>query len=90
VSVHGVNGGAAFGLDYYFTHLLSLGVEASGDIVYLKRPAASPPPIPAQEQMVLGPAGTQMAQQQLQQAYSAEASSVGFGGALTLHLGIHF
>jgi hypothetical protein len=90
VAVHGMNGGAAFGIDYYFSHLLSLGVEAAGDIVYLKRAATSAPTLTPQQQMVLTQAGQPNAQAQLQQAYAAEQSIVGFGAGLTLHLGVHF
>ncbi len=31
ISVHGWNAGLAFGMDYYFAHIISLGAEVSGD-----------------------------------------------------------
>jgi hypothetical protein len=87
VSVHGYNGGAALGFDYYFMHALSLGIEAAGDVVYLKRAAASPPPLPA---ALKGNPQAQANYNQIAQAYQATASSVGFGFGGFMHVGVHF
>ena len=81
VDVHGWNAGAALGLDFYFTSLLSLGGELSGDVLFLKRaPAAIPAGIPPAQQAAI----------QQQPLYQNSGSSVGFGGGLSAHLGLHF
>ena len=93
VSVHGWNGGLAFGMDYYFSHLFSLGAEVSGDVIFLKRPPASAPPLTADQQnaIKMDPSGQAQANYtKLQDAYSQSGSSVGFGGGLTAHVGLHF
>ena len=91
ISVHGLNGGLAFGIDYYFSHLFSLGVEASGDVVYLQRPAASlPAPTAAQQTAFQMDPQLKQNYNSLNAAYQQSGSSVGFGGGLTAHVGIHF
>ena len=89
VDVHGWNVGLAFGLDYYFAHAFSIGAEAAGDVLFLKRPPAPLPAIPA---------GLPQAQQDAIKAqiannaalYQSSGSSVGFGGSLTAHVALHF
>jgi hypothetical protein len=84
VTVHGFNLGLAFGLDYYFSSLVSLGGEIGGDALFLKRPAVALPAgfsqlPPAQQQQITSSA-----------LYANSGSSAGFGSALSAHLGIHF
>ena len=83
-TVHGWNVGAAFGLDFYLTSLVSIGVEASGDVLFLKRPPAALPAsasaLPQAQQDAI----------KAQPLYQNSGSSVGFGGGLSAHLGIHF
>jgi hypothetical protein len=91
VSVHGWNGGLALGFDYYLAHAFSLGLEGAGDVVYLQRPAATPPALTSAQQAAINSNPTAKADyQQLQDAYKASASSVGFGAAFTVHAGVHF
>lgn len=91
LAVHGWNGGLALGFDYYFAHAISLGVEAAGDVVYLKRQPATPPSLTPQQQAAIDADPAARAQyQKLLDAYQASASSVGFGGAVTAHVGVHF
>ncbi len=84
VSVHGWNGGLAFGMDYYFAHVISLGAEASGDVLFLTRPTAPLPPqfssLPTADQNTV----------KANPLYAYSGSSVGVAAALGLHLGIHF
>jgi hypothetical protein len=84
VSVHGWNGGLAFGMDYYFAHVISLGAEASGDVLFLSRPPAPLPPqfasLPAKDQTTITS----------NPLYANSGSSVGVAAAVGLHLGIHF
>jgi hypothetical protein len=91
VQVHGGNGGLALGFDYYLASLISLGAEASGDVLFLSRPAAPLPALTAQQQAALNAdPQAQMAYQQAQQLHSQSGSSVGFGATFTAHVGIHF
>jgi hypothetical protein len=91
VDVHGGNAGMALGFDYYLAHAFSLGAEASGDVLFLSRPATSLPALTPAQQTAINSNPQAMAQyQQAQQAYAQSGSSVGFGAALTAHLGLHF
>ena len=91
VSVHGWNTGLALGFDYYLIHNLSLGIEGAGDIFFLQRPPATPPALSAEQQAAINNDPAAKANyQKIQDAYSASASSVGYGASLTAHLGIHF
>lgn len=83
VSVHGINVGPMFGLDVYLSSLVSLGVDANAEFLFLKRPPAPLPPGVTQADLAMAPA-------QEQQLYNLSGSSVGFGAVLTAHLGIHF
>jgi len=80
VSVHGINVGPMFGLDVYLSSLVSLGVDANAEFLFLQRPPAPLPPGITQAMLTT----------QQQQLYNASGSSVGFGAVLTAHLGIHF
>ena len=83
-TVHGWNVGAAFGLDFYLTSLISIGAEASGDVLFLKRPPAD---LPASAKSL---PQAQQDEIKAQPLYQNSGSSVGFGGGLSAHLGIHF
>jgi len=84
VSVHGLTAGLSFGGDYYFSHLFSLGLDLTGDLLFLKRP---PAPLPASIG-TLPPA--QQAAIKGQPLYANSGDSVGFGFAGSLHAGLHF
>jgi hypothetical protein len=84
ISVHGWNAGLAFGMDYYFAHIISLGAEVSGDALFLSRPPAPLPP-----QVTSLPTADQNAIK-TNPLYANSGSSVGVAAAAGLHLGIHF
>ncbi len=83
VSVHGFNVGPMFGIDVYLSSLVSLGVDANAEFLFLKRPPAPLPAGVTQADVAMLPA-------QQQELYTLSGSSVGFGAVLTAHLGIHF
>jgi hypothetical protein len=83
VSVHGINVGPMFGIDVYVSSLVSIGVDANAEFLFLKRP---PAPLP----QGVTPADVAMLPPDQQQLYNLSGSSVGFGAVLTAHLGIHF
>jgi hypothetical protein len=89
VSVHGWNVGPMMGIDFYFSSLVSVGVDLQADFLFLQRPKVNPP----SAFNMLSPT-QQMAIEQmnptLTQLYNNSGSSVGFGGTATAHLGIHF
>jgi hypothetical protein len=72
-----------FGIDVYLSSLVSLGVDANAEFLFLKRPPVPKPQGVTQADIDMLPA----AQQQL---YNLSGSSIGFGAVLTAHLGIHF
>ena len=72
-------------------HALSLGGEVAGDVFFLQRPPATPPALtPAQQTAIARDPQAKANYQKLQEAYQASASSVGYGAAFTVHLGVHF
>jgi hypothetical protein len=73
LSITGGDAGLQVGVDYYFNHFVSLGLEGSGNALFLSRPAIAPAGLPPQAAM----------------AYQASADSVGFGVVGSLHLGFH-
>jgi hypothetical protein len=77
VAVHGWNVGPTAGLDYYISKLVSLGVDANAEVLFLKRP-----PIPLQPGQTVAP--------QWESLYADSGSSIGAGFVGVAHLGIHF
>jgi hypothetical protein len=77
VTVHGWNVGPAAGLDYYISKLVSLGVDANAEVLFLRRP-----PIPLQPGQTVAP--------QWQTLYADSGSSVGAGFVGVAQVGIHF
>jgi hypothetical protein len=73
VDIHGGDAGLSIGCDYYFLKVLSLGVDLTGQGLFLSRPAVQVPGLPAQEQSAL----------------NATGDSVGFGISGSLHFGLH-
>jgi hypothetical protein len=83
VSIHGADAGLSLGVDYYFLPILSLGLDVTGEALFLSRPPASLPAglnqLPAAEQMMI----------ENQPLYKATGDSVGFGISGSLHVGLH-
>jgi len=90
VSIHGWNVGPMFGIDLYFNSLISVGADAEAQFLFIQRPKV---PLPAGCSegasgtvscggMAVPPPGSDL--------YNNSGSSVGFGGVVTAHLGIHF
>jgi hypothetical protein len=77
VTVHGWNVGPTAGLDYYISKLVSVGVDANAEVLFLRRP-----PIPLQPGQTVPP--------QYESLYADSGSSVGAGFVGVAHLGIHF
>ena len=87
VSVNGFDVGPMVGVDFYFSHLVSIGAEAGVEFLFLNRPK---PPLP--DLSNLPPAQQMMVNQQIMSnpLYQQSGSSVGLGAGGTAHLGIHF
>lgn len=77
VTVHGWNVGPMVGLDIYFSKLISVGVDANAEVLFLKRP-----PLPLQPGQTIAP--------QYEGLYAESGSSVGIGLVGMAHLGVHF
>jgi tetratricopeptide (TPR) repeat protein len=75
----GFNVGVLLGVDYYFSHWVSVGVDANPEFLFLKRP---PLPLPAGSPVSLTP--------DQQSLYQQSGSSIGFGFAAAARLGVHF
>jgi hypothetical protein len=78
VSISGGDAGLALGVDYYFNHFVSLGLEASGSILFLH---SAPPALPAGSSSALSPSESML--------YQQTGDSVGLGVVGSLHLGFH-
>jgi hypothetical protein len=79
LTVHGFNAGLMFGFDYYFNHVISIGLDGNPEFLFLQRPPVTLPP-----------GALALLTPQQQTAYEQSGSSVGFGFAGTAHLGVHF
>jgi hypothetical protein len=77
VTVHGWNVGPMVGLDIYFSKLISVGIDANAEVLFLKRPA-----LPLQPGQTVAP--------QYQALYADSGSSIGAGLVGMAHLGVHF
>ncbi len=78
----GFNVGLLLGIDYYFSHWVSVGVDANPEFLFLKRPPLPPP---------AGVSPVMLSLTHDQQAlYQQSGSSIGFGFAAAARLGVHF
>jgi len=82
VDITGFDIRGGFGLDYYFSDAFSLGVNLTGELLFLTRPGVDPSKL----QAAGGATGTQAAAQ----VYAADGSSIGSGVTLTAVVGLHF
>jgi hypothetical protein len=89
LTVHGFNAGLMFGFDYYFNHLLSVGLDGNPDFLFLQRPPVTLAQLPLPPGVTLTPQQIAAFQQQ-SAAYQQSGSSIGFGFAGTAHFGVHF
>ncbi len=78
VAVHGGEAGVSGGLDYYVTPLVSVGADATAELLFLARPKQT-----ADAAVTEGSAGGSP-------LYSTSGSSVGLGLSASLHAGLHF
>jgi hypothetical protein len=83
ISIHGADAGLSVGADYYFIPFLSLGLDVTGQALFLSRPPVALPPgfdeLPASEQATI----------KKNPLYTASGDSVGFGVSGSLHVGLH-
>ena len=77
LALHGGEVGVSGGADYYVTPLISVGAEATAELLFLSRPKQTPTNGGVQD----GPS---------QQLYLTSGSSTGLGLSASLHAGIHF
>lgn len=80
VSIHGFDVGPMIGLDYYFSHLVSIGVDVDAQFLFIQRPKLALP----------SGVSSSMIPPQAQALYNESGSSAGIQVAPTAHLGIHF
>ncbi len=78
ISITGGDAGIQLGVDYYFNHFVSIGIEAAGSVLFLQRPPAA---LPSQISSQLTPSQ--------QAVYQQTGDSVGLGVAGVAHLGFH-
>jgi hypothetical protein len=83
ITIQGGNAGLMFGADYYFLPYLSVGLDLTGDGLFLSRP---PAPLPGDFKDLPPSAQKQLKSQPL---YQDSGDSVGFGIAGSLHFGVH-
>jgi Flp pilus assembly protein TadD/opacity protein-like surface antigen len=81
-SATGFNVGLLLGVDYYFSHWVSVGVDANPEFLLLHRPPLPLPPGVSPETLSLSP--------DQQALYQQSGSSIGFGFASAARLGVHF
>jgi hypothetical protein len=80
IDVRGFNLRGGFGIDYYLAKSLSLGANASGDILFLSRPKVNTSAMQ----------GTDAQSQAAAAVYAQDGTSVGAGFTVTAVVGLHF
>jgi len=78
ISITGGDAGLQLGLDYYYNHFVSLGLEADASALFLSRPATT---LTSAQSALLPPSAAS--------AYQASGDSIGYGVIGALHLGFH-
>jgi hypothetical protein len=83
ISIHGADAGVSLGVDYYIIPYLSVGLDLTGDALFLSRPPASLPAdfnsLPSTEQdSIKG-----------ESIYKASGDAAGIGASGSLHVGLH-
>ena len=77
VALHGAEVGVSGGVDYYVTPLISVGADATAEVLFLSRPKQTPTDGGIQD----GPSPA---------LYLTSGSSTGLGLSASLHAGLHF
>lgn len=83
IDVHGVDARLDVGVDFWVTHALSLGVDASGELLALARPGVS-------VRDLATPKSVGTLNEAKARVLEADGSSLGSALALTAMLGVHF
>ncbi len=78
VAVHAGEAGVSGGLDYYVTPLVSVGADATAELLFLARPKQTADAAVTQASAASSP------------LYNSSGSSVGLGLSASLHAGLHF
>lgn len=98
VRIRGYNVRVGFGIDYYVTHIFSIGANLTGEVLGLTRPGVDPTQLPQVSQTDASACANQPTPEQqqacvqgeLKKVYSVDGSSLGLSGSLSVVLGLHF
>lgn len=96
LDIHGFNGRAGFGLDYYADKAFTLGVSFAGDVLAMARPGIDLSTSPAgqaaaRSQSCDGVSDPTAKQQCVAKVlHEAEGTTFGFAGTVSLVMGLHF
>jgi len=96
LDIHGFNGRAGFGLDYYADKSFTLGVSFAGEVLAMSRPGIDLSTSPAGQAVDRahscdGVSDPGAKQQCLEKALkAAEGTTFGFAGTVSLVMGVHF
>jgi hypothetical protein len=96
LDIHGFDGRAGIGVDYYADKAVTVGVNFTGDLVAMARPGidlSASPESQAEERVHSCDSVTNLAQRQeclLNVLHEAEGTSFGFAGSFSLVMGLHF
>jgi hypothetical protein len=96
LDIHGFNGRAGFGLDYYADKAFTLGVSFAGDVLAMARPGIDLSTSPASQatersQSCDGVTDPTVKQQCVAKVlHEAEGTTFGFAGTMSLVMGLHF
>jgi hypothetical protein len=96
LDIHGFNGRAGVGADYYADKAVTIGVNFTGDLVAMARPGidlTTSPESQAMDRAHSCDGVTDLAQKQqclTNVLHEAEGTSFGFSGSVSLVMGVHF
>lgn len=83
ISIHGADAGLSLGVDYYIIPYLSIGLDLTGEALFLSRPPAS---LPADFSLLSASMQNVIKSQPI---YQASGDAAGLGAAGSLHVGLH-
>jgi hypothetical protein len=96
LDIHGFNGRAGFGIDYYADKAFTLGVSCAGEVLAMAEPGIDLSTSPASQAVDRshscdGVADPTIKQQCLTKVlHEAEGTTFGFAGTVSLVMGLHF